>query len=66
MLLTELNGAPALALHAMGLALLVGRVMHAVGFTATPQKMILRQLGMVLTLTMLLLSALGLLGHALF
>jgi len=66
MLVTELQNAPGLALHAMGLALLVGRVMHAVGFASTPQKMILRQLGMVLTLTMLLLSALGLLGHAVF
>ena len=64
MLLTEVQGAPALALHLMGLALLGGRIAHAVGFASTPQKMILRQLGMVLTLTMLLLSALGLLGHA--
>ena len=66
MLLTELQGAPAMALHLMGLALLVGRLCHAIGFASTPQKFILRQIGMVLTLGMMLLGALGLLGHALF
>ena len=66
MLITELQGAPAVALHGMGLALLVGRILHAIGFASTPQKIILRQVGMLLTLGMLLLSALALLGHALF
>ena len=65
MLVAELNGAPAFAVHLMGAALLGGRVLHAVGFSATPQKMILRQSGMLLTLGMILLSALGLIGHAL-
>ena len=65
MLVAELNGAPAFAVHLMGAALLAGRVLHAVGFSATPQKMILRQSGMLLTLGMILLSALGLIGHAL-
>ena len=64
-LLAEAQGAPALALHLMGLALLAGRVLHAVGFASTPQKFILRQLGMVLTLAVMALAALGLLGHAL-
>jgi hypothetical protein len=36
------------------------------GFAATPQKIILRQIGMLLTLLMIALSALGLIGHALF
>lgn len=65
LLLTELQGAPALALHALGLCLLAGRCLHAYGFSSTPQKMILRQVGMALTLLMIVLSALGLLGHAL-
>lgn len=65
LLLSELAGAPVLALHLLGLALLGGRVLHAVGFSATPQKMRLRVGGMMLTLTMILLSGLGLLGHAL-
>ncbi|SFG21449.1 MAPEG family protein [Sulfitobacter dubius] len=64
--LTEANGAPALAVHALGLALLTGRILHPLGFAATPQKFILRQVGMVLTLAMISVSALGLLGHALF
>lgn len=63
---SELNGAPAIALHLMGIALVAGRAIHAIGFASTPQKIILRQIGMLLTLGMLALSALGLLGHALF
>jgi uncharacterized membrane protein YecN with MAPEG domain len=66
LLVSELSGAPALALHLMGMTLLAGRFLHAVGFSATPQKMILRQLGMAMTLAMILFSALGLIGHALF
>jgi uncharacterized membrane protein YecN with MAPEG domain len=66
MVMTEMQGAPALALHLMGLALLAGRVLHAYGFASTPQKIIFRQIGMVLTLTMIAVAALGLLGHALF
>ncbi|MGB3246527.1 MAG: MAPEG family protein [Sulfitobacter sp.] len=66
MLITELQSAPEIALHAMGLTLLVGRVLHAVGFSSTPQKMVLRQIGMVLTLGMLVLSALALLSHLVF
>jgi uncharacterized membrane protein YecN with MAPEG domain len=65
LLLIELTGAPAYAVHLLGLALLGGRVLHAYGFASTPQKFIFRQLGMVLTLLMLIISALGLLGHAL-
>ncbi len=66
LLLAELQGTPPLALHALGLSLLAGRLLHAYGFASTPQKIILRQAGMVLTLLMMLLCALGLLGHALF
>ena len=65
MVLIELRGAPPVAVHALGLALLVGRILHALGFAATPQKLILRQIGTLLTLLVLALGALGLLGHAL-
>lgn len=65
LLLTELAGAPALALHLLGVSIVIGRLLHAYGFASTPQKIILRQLGMVLTLAAITLSALGLLGHAL-
>ncbi len=66
LLVSELSGAPALALHLMGMTLLAGRFLHAAGFSATPQKMILRQVGMAMTLAMILFSALGLIGHTLF
>lgn len=66
LLLAELQGAPVWALHLLGLTLLAGRLLHAVGFGSTPQILPLRQAGMVLTFTMLLLAGLGLIGHALF
>ena len=62
--MTELNEAPTVALHALGLALLLGRLLHAYGFGSTPQNFTLRQIGMLLTLAMIGLSALGLLAHA--
>ena len=65
MLMTELAGAPAVALHLLGLAIVAGRILHAYGFASTPQKIRLRQIGMLLTLLAIALSALGLLGHAL-
>ncbi|MDE4097822.1 MAPEG family protein [Pseudophaeobacter sp. 1A16562] len=64
--LSEAQGAPALATHALGVMLLGGRLMHAVGFTARPQILILRQAGIVLNLLMLLVAGLGLIAHALF
>lgn len=64
-LLVELQGAPGIAVHGLGLLLLAGRVIHPLGFAVTPQKIILRQIGMALTFTCLLLAALGLLGHVL-
>lgn len=66
LLIAELQGAPALALHVLGLLLLGGRIAHAYGFTAQPMIMNLRVAGMAMTLTMLIFSALGLLFHALF
>lgn len=66
LMLTELNGAPASALHLLGLALIAGRVLHAIGFASTPQKIILRQIGMLLTVGMIAFCALGLIAHALF
>ncbi|WP_120502822.1 MAPEG family protein [Sulfitobacter mediterraneus] len=64
MVMSELMGSPAVALHLMGLTLLAGRVLHSLGFAATPQKIVLRQLGMLLTLLMMAVTALGLLAHA--
>jgi len=66
LLLAELAGAPVLALHIIGIALVAGRIVHAIGFSSTPQKMILRQLGMVLTLSTITLTSLGLIADTLF
>lgn len=65
LLLVELSGAPAVAVHLMGAALVIGRVLHAYGFATTPQKLIFRQIGTLLSLCMIGLGALGLLAHAL-
>ncbi len=65
LMLSELSAAPTLALHILGLMLVGGRVLHAFGFASTPQKIILRQAGMLLTLAMIAFAALGVLGHAL-
>ncbi|MBT2130664.1 MAPEG family protein [Aliiroseovarius lamellibrachiae] len=64
LLLTELQGAPIWAVHLLGLMLLVGRVMHAVGFGRTPQIIPLRKTGMLLTLGMIALAALANIAHA--
>ena len=47
--LIELQSGPALILHVVGGLLLVGRVIHAVGFSARPPIMALRVWGMLLT-----------------
>ena len=66
MLCAELQGAPALAIHAMGATLLAARVCHGIGMSRTPQITALRAAGFLLTALMLVLSALAVLGHALF
>lgn len=57
LLVVELSGATVLTLHELGLMLVAGRVMHAVGMSTTPQISALRIMGMGLTFTMLVLSA---------
>ncbi len=49
MLLAEQGGAPAPIIHGMGLMLIVGRTIHAVGVSGTPERMALRVAGMALT-----------------
>lgn len=61
----ESQGTPSLALHLLGLMLLCGRALHGYGLSASPPKMALRALGMVLTLTMIALTSLGVFAHAL-
>lgn len=56
---------PVWVLHLLGLMLLAGRVMHGLALTREAPAMTLRVGGMLLTLGMLGLSALGLVAHAL-
>lgn len=56
--------APSAALHALGLALLAGRLIHAYGLSQTPHILKLRVAGMWLTLTAIGLAALVCFGLA--
>lgn len=60
-LLTELQGAAPLFVHALGLCLLAGRLSHAWGVSQTREKFIWRVAGMAMTFTTLLSAALYLL-----
>lgn len=66
LVLIELSGAPAIAVHVLGVMLVTGRAVHAYGFSSTPQVMRLRVGGMMLTLSTIVLSSVGLLLHWLF
>ena len=64
MTLTELFGAPAVAIHIAGAALTIGRIMHGLHFTGKA-KIIFRMLGMLLTLLVIGVLAIGLIAHSL-
>ncbi|WP_420584527.1 MAPEG family protein [Ruegeria sp.] len=57
--MAELQGAGGLLLNLLGLSLLAGRVLHAYGFGRSPQIVILRQIGMLLTFAAILIAALA-------
>ena len=59
MALAESVGATAGLLHILGLALLAGRLCHAVGVSRTPNVMPLRVAGVVLTVGMMTVAALA-------
>lgn len=63
--LQEGMGQPAWALHALGTALVAGRVLHAWGISREPEVMRFRVAGMGLTFAVLGVSAAALLGLAL-
>ncbi len=65
LMLSEFAAAPSLALHMLGVMLVAGRALHAFGFASTPQKIIFRQVGILMNMAMIVFAALGLLGHAL-
>lgn len=51
--LAEANGAPGVALHALGLILVAGRALHALGVSRAPEDFRLRVAGIALTFTAL-------------
>lgn len=55
--MVELQGAGGWLVNLLGLSLLAGRLMHAYGFGKTPQIMIFRQIGMMLTFAAILIAA---------
>lgn len=63
--LAESFATPAWVLHLLGLALLAGRLIHGICFLQGGRDMMLRGLGMMLTMGMIGLTALGLVGHGL-
>lgn len=61
--LAELIGAPGVAVHLAGAALTVGRLLHGLHFNGYGP-MTFRLVGMATTLVVMILLALGLVGHA--
>ena len=61
----ELQGAPGVAVHLLGLMLLAGRGLHAAAFWTHPMNFTFRTWGMLLTFGMLAISAVGLILHGL-
>ena len=64
--LAELQAAPTIALHLLGMMLLLGRLAHGYSLSAPRPQFGLRTLGMGLTFSMIGLTAIGLLVHSLF
>ncbi len=64
--MAEAQGMPGWLVHAFGVTLVSGRILHAVGFGVTPQIPPLRTLGMALTLGTIATLALANIAHALF
>ena len=62
--LCEANGLPPAALHALGVALVVGRVLHATGIAREPEDFRWRGLGMVLTFAVIGVASVALLWRA--
>lgn len=65
MALLEINGAPGIFLHGLGLLLLLARVMHAVGMSRKPLISLGRILGIQTTLMMILIASVAALSLAL-
>jgi len=64
--LGELQGASGWALHVLGIMFVCGRILHMVGYGRTPQIPRLRQVGMVLTYSMITFAGFLNLARAIF
>ncbi len=56
-LMCELQGAPVLLVHALGLAFTTGRISHAYGVSQPKEQLIFRMTGMILTFATLAISS---------
>ncbi len=66
LLLMALMGAPAIAIHALGGALFVGRVLHALHFTAEDAPAWQRGAGATLTIFVVMAAGIGAIVHGLY
>lgn len=64
--LCEMQGAPVIALHLLGVCLTAGRMLHGIALSRSAPWPIGRIFGMLLTLTMQGVSAVGLVLHSVF
>ena len=64
MAFAEMQGVPGWEIHGLGVALLIGRIIHAFGLGRDPEPANLRTIGMALTLTVIIVAALTNLGMA--
>lgn len=65
-LCAELQGTPGWLLHLLGLGFVAGRVAHAYGLSTEAAPSIARIGGMLISLTLIALLALGVMAHAIF
>jgi len=65
LLVAALLGAPALAIHILGIAFTVGRLLHAVHFMSERAPLWQRGIGFGLSFLVTLAAAIGAVGHAL-
>jgi uncharacterized membrane protein YecN with MAPEG domain len=66
MALIELQAASSMVMHAMGVCLLTGRLIHAYGVSVEPENVRLRVTGMILTFSAILIGAFANLRFAVF
>jgi len=66
LLVFEMQGASAWMVHALGLAFVIGRVLHVYGLGSHPQLPLLRTVGSSITLTYLLVISVGVVALSLF